>query len=197
MTAIFEETLQIPGIYGVKVKPCCIDRPNRYDIMIEIEMDKEALPAYDFKGVKVLLTGVLVDSIPLLDMLSANDIAVVGDLTITESARYATDIPGKVDPYDSFAAIWQDVRGVSVALDPKKERGDMLVDLAHERGADGVVACIVKFCETEEFDVPVLKVQMERANLPLLVIEVESQETASEQASTRIQAFAEMIDMAR
>jgi hypothetical protein len=101
--------------------------------------------------VKVLLTGVLVDSTPLLDMLSANDIAVVGDLTITESPRYATDIPGKVDPYDSFAAIWQDVRGVSVALDPKKERGDILVDLAHERGADGVVACIVKFCETEEY----------------------------------------------
>ena len=47
VTEIFEETLQIPGVHHVKVKPCCIDRPNRYDIMIEIEMDKEALPAYD------------------------------------------------------------------------------------------------------------------------------------------------------
>jgi len=167
------------------------------ELVEQLNAALEALPAYDFKGVKVLLTGILVDSMPLLDMLSANDIAVVGDLTITESARYATDIPGKVDPYDSLVAIWQDVRGVSVALDPKKERGDMLIELAHERGADGVVACIVKFCETEEFDVPVLKLQMERANLPLLLIEVESQETASEQAATRIQAFAEMIDVAR
>ena len=47
VTAIFEDTLQIPGIYHVKVKPCCIDRPNRYDLMIEIEMDKDALPADD------------------------------------------------------------------------------------------------------------------------------------------------------
>lgn len=47
VTEVFEETLQIPGVHHVKVKPCCIDRPNRYDIMIEIEMDKEALPAYD------------------------------------------------------------------------------------------------------------------------------------------------------
>ena len=47
VTAIFEETLQIPGVHGVKVKPCCINRPNRYDIMIEIEMDPEALAAYD------------------------------------------------------------------------------------------------------------------------------------------------------
>ena len=45
VTKIFKKTLAIPGIHGVKVKPCCIDRPNRYDLMIEIEMDKEALPA--------------------------------------------------------------------------------------------------------------------------------------------------------
>ena len=47
VTEIFEETLSIPGVHAVKVKPCCIDRPNRYDIMIEIDMDREALEAYD------------------------------------------------------------------------------------------------------------------------------------------------------
>ncbi|MDO4532306.1 MAG: 2-hydroxyacyl-CoA dehydratase family protein [Coriobacteriia bacterium] len=163
----------------------------------QLNAELEALPVFEFKGVKVLLTGIMVDSLPLLDMLVKNDIAVVGDLTVSESARYATDIPGKVDPYDSLVAAWKDVKGVSVALDPKKLRGDMLVDLARERGADGVIACIVKFCEPEEFDVPVMKVQMERAGIPLLVLEVESQDAASEQVSTRIQAFAEMIDMAR
>ena len=163
----------------------------------QLNAELEALPVFEFKGVKVLLTGIMVDSLPLLDMLVKNDIAVVGDLTVSESARYATDIPGKVDPYDSLVAAWKDVKGVSVALDPKKQRGDMLVDMARERGADGVVACIVKFCEPEEFDVPVMKVQLERAGIPLLVLEVESQDAESEQAATRIQAFAEMIDMAR
>ena len=47
VTEIFSETLRIPGVHAVKVKPCCIDRANRYDIMIEIEMDREALPEYD------------------------------------------------------------------------------------------------------------------------------------------------------
>ena len=84
-----------------------------------------------------------------------------------------------------------------MALDPKKRRGPMLADLAAERGADGVVACIVKFCETEEFDVPVLKQQMKDAGLPLLLLELESQESASEQVATRIQAFVEMIDALR
>ncbi len=44
---IFDETLAIPGVHGVELKPSNSDRPNRYDLMIVMDMDKEALPAYD------------------------------------------------------------------------------------------------------------------------------------------------------
>ena len=45
--ALFGQTLAIPGIHSVDVHPSCSDRANRFDLMIEIEMDAEALPAYD------------------------------------------------------------------------------------------------------------------------------------------------------
>ncbi|MBQ7063625.1 MAG: hypothetical protein IJM90_01855 [Firmicutes bacterium] len=45
--AIFTETLSIPGIHGLELKTSCIHRPNRYDLMIVLDMDPEALPAYD------------------------------------------------------------------------------------------------------------------------------------------------------
>ena len=44
---IFAETLAIPGIHGAQVRVNCTDRPNRCDLMIEMDMDREALPAYD------------------------------------------------------------------------------------------------------------------------------------------------------
>lgn len=44
---IFEKTLSIPGIRGVDVRLSNSDRPNRYDMMIVMDMEKEALPAYD------------------------------------------------------------------------------------------------------------------------------------------------------
>ena len=44
---IFAETLAIPGIHGLALKRNCVDRPNRYDLMIVLDMDPEALPAYD------------------------------------------------------------------------------------------------------------------------------------------------------
>ena len=45
--AIFEETLSIPGIHGLDIRVSNSDRSNRYDLMILIRMDKEALPVYD------------------------------------------------------------------------------------------------------------------------------------------------------
>ena len=44
---IFEETLEIPGIHALTIKTSNSDRSNRYDLMIEIDMEREALEAYD------------------------------------------------------------------------------------------------------------------------------------------------------
>ena len=44
---IFSAAASIEGVYGAEVYPCCIERENRYDVMIVIEMEKEALPNYD------------------------------------------------------------------------------------------------------------------------------------------------------
>lgn len=44
---LFEHTTAIPGIRGVELIPNVTPRPNRYDLMIEIDMDPSALEAYD------------------------------------------------------------------------------------------------------------------------------------------------------
>lgn len=44
---LFDHTLEIEGIHEVNVYPNCIARDNRYDLMIEIGMDKDALAEYD------------------------------------------------------------------------------------------------------------------------------------------------------
>ena len=44
---LFAQSSDIDGVVGVEVYENCIDRQNRYDIMIVIEMDKSALTAWD------------------------------------------------------------------------------------------------------------------------------------------------------
>ena len=45
--AVFAPLLELPGVHGLELKPSCVDRPNRYDLMIVLDMDPEALPVYD------------------------------------------------------------------------------------------------------------------------------------------------------
>lgn len=34
-------------VHGAEVIPNCVDRDNRYDVLIRLDMDREALPLYD------------------------------------------------------------------------------------------------------------------------------------------------------
>lgn len=45
--ALFNQTLTLPGVHGVELIPNVVDRPNRYDLLIRIDMDMDALPVYD------------------------------------------------------------------------------------------------------------------------------------------------------
>ena len=47
IASLFQALLEVPGIHHVDVLPSVIDRPNRYDLLVLITMDKDALPAYD------------------------------------------------------------------------------------------------------------------------------------------------------
>lgn len=44
---LFTAATQIPGIYSAEVYPNCIDRANRFDVMIVLDMDKAAFTAWD------------------------------------------------------------------------------------------------------------------------------------------------------
>lgn len=45
--ALFDRTLLIPGISAVRLITGITERPNRYHLMIEMDMTPQALPVYD------------------------------------------------------------------------------------------------------------------------------------------------------
>lgn len=45
--AHFDAITQVEGVHAVKVIEGVRERANRYHVMIEIDMDKQALPAYN------------------------------------------------------------------------------------------------------------------------------------------------------
>lgn len=153
----------------------------------------DARPAFAFKGIKAVATSLLMDSEELLAAFEAQGIAIVGDDVAGWSKPYEADAPQVLDPFLALADQWQAMEGCSVLFDAEKKRGRLLVDKCRQRGADGVIISIIKFCEEEEFDYPVLKQELSDAGIPSLYLESETQGHVDEQAATRIQAFAEML----
>lgn len=47
VNSVYTGVEAIPGVKGVDFIPNVIDRPNRYDLLIRLDMDEAALPAWD------------------------------------------------------------------------------------------------------------------------------------------------------
>lgn len=49
--ALFDGVLALPGVYSVSLHPNVIDRPNRYDLLILLCMERSALTVFDASAV--------------------------------------------------------------------------------------------------------------------------------------------------
>ena len=163
-------------------------------IVREIIESLKAQPVYIFTGKKVVLTGITCEPDALLDIFTENNIAIVGDDLAQEMRQYRTDTPLKGGGgLKRLALQWNARFGCSLAHELGKPRGKMLADLCKENGATGVVACLMKFCDPEEYDLPYIVADLREAALPCLTIEIDQQNASYEQIRTRIQTFCEMI----
>lgn len=150
-------------------------------------------PPVEWNGKSVILTGITAEPNEFLELLNENGLTVVGDDLAQESRQFRTDVPDGSDPLLRLANQWALIEGCSLAFDPQKKRGQMIVDMARETDADGIILCMMKFCDPEEFDYPILASEFEAAGIPLLYVEIDQQRTTMEQERTRIQSFAEML----
>ena len=69
------------------------------EMVLQINQELSNLSDDTFNGLRLVTTGILLDSKPLLDELEKQNIAIVGDVLSAESVRFAKDAPGNVDPF--------------------------------------------------------------------------------------------------
>lgn len=153
----------------------------------------KAEPAPEFKGKKIIVTGIQVEPYDVLDIFQENGFAIVADDLAQETRNLRQDVPDDDDALMALARAWNEFDGCSLATDANKPKGQMIIDAVKKYGADAVVVCMMKFCDPEEFDYPILLQEFEAAGVKNLYIEVDQESTAFEQVKTRIQTFAEIL----
>ena len=151
-------------------------------------------PVYQWTGKKVVIAGILCEPDELLDIFEENHLAVVADDLAQESRQYRTDTPEKGGgALKRLALQWNARYGCSLIHELGKPRGKMLAKMCQETGAQGVISCMMKFCDPEEYDEPYLEADLHKAGIPCMAIEVDPLNTNYEQLRTRIETFCDIL----
>ena len=108
----------------------------------------------------------MLDAEPVLDLLEELGIAVVDDLLCHESMQFRTPTRSVGTVESKLAYRFLDLKGASPLYEPKKPRGMLLAQLAKERKADAVLFSLMKFCDPEAFDHPIVKKDLAAQGIP-------------------------------
>lgn len=165
------------------------------ELLNQLNAELEKLPACDWKGTKVVTSGIIADSQKLLEIFDENNMAIVADDVAQESRGIMIDASEEGDPMLALAMQFAAQDCDPLLYDPDlTKRPAHVVDLVKKSGAQGVVVLMMQFCDPEEMEHPDLKKGLEAADIPSITIGVDQQMTDFGQARTSIQAFADVLN---
>lgn len=163
-----------------------------------LNAELKALPVCDWKGTKVVTSGIICDNPKLLQIFEDNNIAIAADDVAHESRAFRVDAAETGDPMMALAQQFADQDYEVLLYDEKSDqnrRGEYVANLVKESGAKGLVLFMQQFCDPEEMEYPYLKKALDAAGVPHIKLGVDQQMRDFGQAATAIQAFADVISV--
>ena len=164
--------------------------------LVALNEELKKLPAANWKGVKVVTSGIICDNPKLLAIFEENNIAIAADDVAHESRAFRTDASEEGDPMMALAQQFADTDYEVLLYDPKSSqnrRGEFVANMVKESGAQGLILFMQQFCDPEEMEYPYLKKALDEAGIPHIKLGVDQQMRDFGQASTAIQAFADVL----
>lgn len=140
-------------------------------------------------GIRVVTAGIIADAPELLQLLEEYSVCIAADDVAHESRRFRTD--AEQATLRGVAMRYLSMKGCSLLYGGLEQRAELLLRLVRETGADAVLYLLTKFCDPEEYDLPVLSGLLEAEGVPVIALEVDKSVRNYAQARTILQAFAE------
>lgn len=170
-----------------------MDKCEYTGIIKEINKQLKLCPPEGGNHIRLIATGLISEPIELLEIFKENNINIVADDLSHQSRSFRTPARESGTALEKMAYRIADQQGDTFLYDPLKEKITMLIDMVKKKNANGVVMIMMKFCDPEEFEYPIIKEELEKAGIPLLYLEIDQQMDSYEQLRTRVQSFAEMF----
>ncbi|MCJ7594583.1 MAG: 2-hydroxyacyl-CoA dehydratase family protein [Desulfobacterales bacterium] len=144
-------------------------------------------------GPAIVLSGVLPNPPEILTLLDQLGVRIAEDDLLACGRRLLVPRREAEDPFEALTESYMAMPPCSTKDSPIQDRLDSLLEKVKRSAAKGVIFNVVKFCEPELFDLPLLGEALKSRGLATLVIDSEVNQGLSGQMGTRIEAFVEMI----
>ena len=162
----------------------------------QLNAELEKLPAANWTGKKIVTSGIICDNPKLMQILDDNKIAIAADDVANESRPCLMDAAETGDPMMALAQQFADQDYDVLLYDEhssQNRRADFIVKMVKDSGAQGLVLFMQQFCDPEEMEYPYLKKALNAAGIPHVKLGVDQQMRDFGQASTALQAFADVL----
>ena len=116
----------------------------------ELNAELEKLPVADWKGSKIVTSGIICDNPKLLQIFDDNKIAIAADDVAQESRAFRVDASEEGDPMMALAQQFADQDYDVLLYDEhsnQNRRGEFVVQLVKDSGAQGLVLFMQQFCD--------------------------------------------------
>ncbi len=175
-----------------------MEKPEYTEKLNELNDELKALPASNWDGIKIVTSGIICDNPVLLKIFDDNKIAIATDDVAHESRTIRVDAAEDGDPMMALAKQFANEDYDVLLYDEasnKNRRGEFVANLVKESGAKGLVLFMQQFCDPEEMEYPYLKKALDDAGIPHIKLGIDQQMRDFGQASTAIQAFADVLSV--
>lgn len=156
------------------------------------------------KLIRLLISGNEIDDPAFINLVEECGANVVADDLCIGTKFFWHDVEKTEDPFDGLSTRYLEkimcartYRGKAWGPETRQadleERFGHVRDFARDFNARGAILYVLKYCDTQEWDVPDLRDYLEQVGVPVLHIEHDYTLGSFGALRTRIQAFLEMI----
>ncbi len=168
-------------------------KPEHSSLMKQFLDEVERRSDLPRKGLRLMVTGSVVDNTELVKLIESVGGTVVADDWCTGSRYFWNNVElGKGDPLKAIARRYLD-KVPSSFMFMREQRFTHVAELAKRFNVDGVIMFLIKYCDTHMFDAPHMRDELKAMGLPVLYLEWEHSMSGFAGLKTRVEAFIEMV----
>lgn len=144
--------------------------------------------------IHLVISGMMNDAIELFEIFDRYDIDIVSDDLAFGTRYFMGNINENHKKGCLYAISERYINKIPCSTKhPTERRHDHIIRQVRESDSKGVIFLLMKYCDNDATEFPIIKNKLNKESIPVLFLEVDHQLSGKDQITNRIEAFLESL----